>query len=349
MVSRAVYSRFVNPRRLLRPLNLAVAGLAALIVAAVVLVTSSSNEYLLVPDKAHPLAGIVKVPGGKPADPNGGIYYVDVFERKASLLERLFPRLRKDSTLVQHDTLTPPGVTDRQRLQADQLDMKLSQQVATAVALQALGYHVSIRENGVRVALVYGQTHAAGRLRPGDVIVAADHKPVRSTVDLHAIIARHKVGDVVPVTFVRNGVTRTMNIKTSADPFDSRRPIIGFQPQPALKLNVPFQIKFDLGDVGGPSAGLAFALQILEERGRDVDHGYKVAATGVIAPDGSVGPIGGVKQKTIGARQAHVDVFLVPAGDNYREARKYADGLRIIPVKTFQQALHALATLPRKS
>jgi len=339
----------VNPRRFLRPLNLAVAGLVALIVAAVVLVTSSSNEYLLVPDKAHPLAGLVTVPGAKPADPNGGIYYVDVFERKASLLERLFPRLRKDSTLVQHNTLTPPGVTDQQRLKADQLDMKLSQQVATAVALHALGYPVSIRENGVRVALVYGQTHAAGKLRPGDVIVAADHKPVRSSVDLHAIIARHSVGGVVAVTFVRNGVTRTMNIRTSADPFDAKRAIIGFQPQPALRLNIPFQIKFDLGDVGGPSAGLAFALQILEERGRDVDHGYRVAATGVIAPDGSVGPIGGVKQKTIGARQAHVDVFLVPAGDNYREARKYAHGLRIIPVKTFQQALRALATLPPKS
>ena len=122
--------------------------------------------------------------------------------------------------------------------------------------------------------------------------------------------------------------------------------MIGFQPQPALELHVPFQIKFDLGQVGGPSAGLAFALQILEERGRDVDHGYKVAATGVIAPDGSVAPIGGVKQKVIGARQAHVDVFLVPAGDNAQEARKYAHGLRIIPVKTFQQALHALATLP---
>jgi PDZ domain-containing protein len=339
----------VNAKRLLRPLNLAVAGLVALIVAAVVLVTSSSNEYLLVPDKAHPLAGIVKVPGSKPEDPNGGIYYVDVFERKASLLERLFPRLRKDSTLVQHDTLTPPGVTDRQRLAADQLDMKLSQQVATAVALHALGYRVSIKQAGVRVALVYGQTHAAGKLRPGDVIVAADNKPVRSTVDLHETIARHQVGDVVAVTFVRNGVTRTVNVKTSADPFDDTRPIVGIQPQPALKLNIPFQIKFDLGDVGGPSAGLAFALQILEERGRDVDHGYKVAATGVIAPDGSVGPIGGVKQKTIGARQAHVDVFLVPAGDNAREARKYADGLRIIPVKTFQQALRALATLPPKA
>jgi PDZ domain-containing protein len=339
----------VSLRRVFRPVHLLVAGLVALAVAVVILLTSSSNEYLLVPDRAHPLAQLVNVPGAKPTDQLGGIYYVDVLERKASLLERLFPGLREGATLVQHDALTPPGVTDSQRLEADRLDMRLSQQIASAVALRALGYDVRITENGVRVALVYGQTHAAGKLRPDDVIIAADHKRVRSTLDLHEIIARRKVGDVVPVTFLRNGVKHTVDITTSADPFDDTRAVIGFQPQPSLDLHVPFQIKFDLGDVGGPSAGLAFALEILEERGRDVDHGYKVAATGVIAPDGTIGPIGGVKQKVIGARQAHVDVFLVPAGDNYREARKYAHGLRIVPVKSFQQALRALATLPRKS
>jgi PDZ domain-containing protein len=71
-----------------------------------------------------------------------------------------------------------------------------------------------------------------------------------------------------------------------------------------------------------------------------------VAATGEIFPDGSVGPIGGIKQKTIGAREAGVDVFLVPAGENAVDARKAADGLRIVAVKSFPQALHALATLP---
>jgi Lon-like protease len=120
-------------------------------------------------------------------------------------------------------------------------------------------------------------------------------------------------------------------------------------PFPALRARLPFPIRFDLGKVGGPSAGLAFALELLEERGRDVDRGYKVAATGEIQLDGRVTRIGGVKQKTFGAREADVDVFLVPVdGDNAREARRYANGLRIIPVENFQQALRALATLPRK-
>ena len=108
-------------------------------------------------------------------------------------------------------------------------------------------------------------------------------------------------------------------------------------------------MRIDAGNVGGPSAGLAFALQVMEALGHKVDRGYRVAATGEMRLDGSVAAIGGIKQKTFGAREAGADVFLVPvAGDNAADARRYAHGLRIIPVSSFQQALRALATLPRK-
>jgi PDZ domain-containing protein len=325
-----------------------VGGIALVGIAFVLLMTTHSNAFLLVPDPAHPLANLVRVPGAMPDHDGGGIYYVDVIERKASLLERLFPGLRSGSTLVQHDQVAPPGVTDRQRIQAERLDMRLSQEIASAVALRALGYKVAIRQGGVRVALVYRDTNAYGRLKPGDVIVSADGKAVHSTVKLHDILSRHRVGDVVAVGFLRGGKRKDVRIATTRDPLDRRRAILGIGPQPALDVQVPFKIKFDLANVGGPSAGLALALQILEERGRDVDRGYKVAATGEIAPDGSVGAIGGVKQKTLGSRRAHVDVLVVPAGENYREARKYAHDLRVMPVQSFQQALRALATLPRK-
>ena len=88
---------------------------------------------------------------------------------------------------------------------------------------------------------------------------------------------------------------------------------------------------------------------MVEELGHDITRGYKVAATGELDVDGSVSPIGGVKQKAIGVRRAGVDVFLVPAGDNAKEARKYAGPVKVIPVESFQQALRALATLPAKA
>ena len=139
---------------------------------------------------------------------------------------------------------------------------------------------------------------------------------------------------------------RSRRSRTREDP---KRAIIGVSASDDLTVKLPVRIKIDAGGVGGPSAGLAFALDILQELGRNVAHGHKVAATGELALDGTVGPIGGVKQKTIGARKAGVDVFLVPAGENAREARRYAEGLRIIPVKNFQQALRALATLAPKA
>ena len=114
----------------------------------------------------------------------------------------------------------------------------------------------------------------------------------------------------------------------------------------AADIRLPVDVEIDTGGVGGPSAGLAFALDLLEELGRDVDGGRKIAVTGTLELDGSVGAVGGIKQKTIGVERADIDLFVVPAGENAAEARRHADGIRIVPVTTFQQALRTLATLP---
>jgi PDZ domain-containing protein len=337
--------------RLLTPLRLLAAALLVLAVAVVVLLTRGSDKYLEIPDRAHPLAGLVQVPGGKTATDAGGIYYVDVLVKRASLLESLIPAVRPDgANLIDRQQIIEPGISEKERFKLELADMKLSQVTASAVALRALGYRVPVRLGGLRVVAVTSGSHANGLIRPGDVIVSANGIPVRQREDLRVILARHRVGDVVRIGIRRGKQRRTFAIRTTSDATDPHRPIIGILPIQALTVHFPFRIRFDLGDVGGPSAGLAFALELLEKRGRDVDHGLKVAATGEIQLDGTVTRIGGVKQKTIGARQAHVDVFLVPAdGDNAREAKRYAHGLRIVPVESFQQALQALATLRRKT
>jgi PDZ domain-containing protein len=114
--------------------------------------------------------------------------------------------------------------------------------------------------------------------------------------------------------------------------------------QAATKISLPLPVRIDLGQVGGPSAGLAFALDVAEELGHDIDRGRKVAASGELCLDGTVVGVGGLKQKTIGARKAGVDVFLVPVGENAAEARRYAGKMKVVPVKSFRQALQALAT-----
>ena len=337
--------------RVLSPFRLASAGVIVLVVALVILVTRGTDQYLEIPDNAHPLADLVQVPGAKPQDDGGGIYYVDILLRPASLLESLVSVIRPEgSDLVDRGQIVQPGISDQERVKLDLATMKMSQEVASVVALRELGYRVPIRSGGVRVVAVTSGSHAEGLVKPGDVIVAANGKPVRTRTDLAAVAARLKPGDLVKIVIRRGGKKLTFSIQTIADSQEPKRAIIGILPIQALSIHLPFPIKFNLRKVGGPSAGLAFALELMEKRGRDVDHGYKVAATGEIQPDGSVTQIGGIKQKTIGARKSHIDVFLVPVdGDNARDAKRYAHGLRIIPVKSFQQALQALATLPPKS
>jgi Lon-like protease len=200
----------------------------------------------------------------------------------------------------------------------------------------------------VTVAVIILGSHAAGALQPADVITSVNGTPTPTIAKLREVLAKAKIGQAVTLGVERGPRKLDLQIKTVADPLDPKRAIVGFTPDQSAKITLPIHVSIDAGNVGGPSAGLAFALEVMEKLGRNVDHGYKVAATGQIELNGAVAPIGGVRQKIFDARESKVDVFLVPAGDNAREARKYANGIRVIPVKSFQQALHALATLPPK-
>jgi PDZ domain-containing protein len=312
-----------------------------LFAVALTLYVVPSNQYIFLPDKAHPVAPLVTVPGGH--DPaQGGIYFVDVIVRKATILEKLFGGLHKGADLYPASAVNPPGVGDQQRRRIDLTDMQHSQQVAAAVALRAAGKHVVLRSTGALIDQVAAGVPADGKLEPDDVIVAVDGKRVRSRGDLTAVMATRKIGQTVAMTIHRGKQTLVERMRTVTSGGKPQHAIVGIIVENALDIHLPFPVRIDAGGVGGPSAGLAFALEVLQQLGHNVVHGHKIAATGEIFPDGSVGPIGGIKQKTIGAREAGVDAFLVPAGENARDARKEAGGLRIIPVESFPQALRAL-------
>jgi PDZ domain-containing protein len=318
--------------------------LVALGIAVAALWLVPSDHYIFLPDEAHPVAPIVEVKGEKPDPDGGGIYYVDVLVRKATLAERVFPGIRSGSSLVPEQAVRPPGVSEKARRKLDLSAMARSQDIAAAVALKELGYEVVTRPQGALVLAVRPGSPAAGKLTAGDVVVGVDGATVRTTEDLRRLIGKHEPGEQVKLR-VRDGEgLRTVVAGTQPDPSAPKRPVVGVVVQQAAEVDLPIPVKIDVGDVGGPSAGLPFALDVVDELRRDVDRGRKIAATGEIDLDGTVRPIGGVKQKTIGARESGVDVFLVPAGDNAREARRYAGGMRIVPVHNFRQALRELAT-----
>jgi PDZ domain-containing protein len=291
----------------------------------------------------------VTVAGEKPHPP-GGIYYVDVVVRQASVLEDLVGRARPDGAdLVPEQALVPPGTTFSQRREQNLRQMDRSERVAAAVALRELGYDVRAEPEGALVVAVAEGAPATGKLEPTEVIVAVDGEPVRTPDDLRRLIAERKPGERVELRVRAGGATRTVEVGTIESPDEPGRPIIGIQVEQSANIELPVKVEIDLGGVGGPSAGLAFALDVMEELRGNVDRGLRVAATGELELDGGVAPVGGIKQKVIGARRAGADVFLVPAGDNAAEARRYAGDLRVIPVESFRQALQALATVPRKT
>jgi len=307
-----------------------------------------SDSYLLLPDRAKPLEQKVKIQGEKDGGP-GGIYYVDVIVRKATLLEELVSGLRPEGAdLVPAEALVPPGSSFRERRRQNLRQMDRSEEVAAAVALRELDYDVDAEPEGALVVAVAPDAPAAGKLEPTEVIVAVDGSPVRTPDDLRRLIAKHEPGDTVRLRVRAGGATRVVEAGTIESPEEPGRPIVGIQVEQFADIQLPIDVEIDLGGVGGPSAGLAFALDVVEELRGNVDRGLRVAVTGELELDGGVAPIGGVKQKVIGARRSHADVFLVPAGDNAVEARRHAGDLRIIPVKSFGQALRALATLSGK-
>jgi PDZ domain-containing protein len=307
-----------------------------------------SEEFIFAPGSAKPLADKVQVEDARPADP-GDVYYVDVFVRRTSLLEDFFPFTRPEgSTVVPEHALLPPGTSEAERDRQTAAEMQRSEEIASFVALRELGYEPDVTPLGALVTGVFADTPAIGKLEAGDVIVAVDGDEVLTPQALRAAIGTRAPGEPVRLTVTRDDAKVDVTVRTIPSPSDPEQPIVGVQVDQEADIELPIDVDIDLGSVGGPSAGLPFALEIARLLGRDVTGGCRVAATGELALDGSVLPVGGLEQKTIGARRTDVDVFVVPEGENADEARAHADGLQVLPVESFQQALRELQTADLK-
>ena len=320
----------------------AVALALAVVLGALYLIPS--DHYLLLPDPARAVDPLVQVPGERRSaeeETGNGIYMVDILVRRANLLERVVPEVEDGASLAPAEAINPAGVSDSQRRQQSLNDMSRSQEVAVTVALRELGHRVRVDRTGAEVDTVVPGRPADGELEVGDVIVEARGQRVRSPEDLQRAMEPVRPGDEVELSFLRGDDRRTLTLPTVAAEDDRERAIVGVGVVAAATFDFPIDVKIDAGDIGGPSAGLAFALGVTDELGDDIDGGRRIAVTGTLDLDGSVGQIGGVKQKAIGARRANADLFLVP-DENAEEARRNAEGLEIVAVSTFEEALEAL-------
>lgn len=309
--------------------------------------TSQSGYYAIWPDKAHAADQYVHVPNGKMPSGDSGFYFVDVHILEANRIEeQYFKHLVTGAELIPVESERPAGQSQEQWAKADQLAMDSSQRVAQAVAEHALGMKVGIKNLGLTVTYVDPHYPAAkAGVQPGEILKAIDGRPIMTESDLEEATKGVGAGDTASYQFSGLGTRR---IRTVADP-GTGRGIIGIGIADAARItHIPVHVSFSTQNIGGPSAGLAFSLEIYDSlSGRHLLDGHRIAVTGELGLDGTVSPIGGVQQKTLGAISAGADTFIVPNGENYRDAKAEAHGrIRIIGVSSFAQALRVIRHLP---
>ncbi|EYT84101.1 hypothetical protein CF54_03505 [Streptomyces sp. Tu 6176] len=271
---------------------------------------------------------------------------------RMNLVEAVYGWLAHDNRIVPHDTLYPDGKTEEQSTQENAEEFSQSQESAKVAALKELGIPV---QSWVIVATVVKDSPAQGRLHAGDVIKAVDGTPVKQPSDVAGLVTKHKPGEKTVFTIVpakdqaaaekaHRTATATKDVTiTTARSHDggAQRAVVGISP--GTDHTFPFTIDIKLADVGGPSAGLMFALGIYDKlTPGSLTGGKFVAGTGTIDDDGKVGPIGGIELKTIGARDKGAQYFLTPADNCAAAAADTPSGLTLVKVGTISDALGAL-------
>ncbi|MEU5341928.1 MULTISPECIES: PDZ domain-containing protein [unclassified Streptomyces] len=271
---------------------------------------------------------------------------------KMNLVEAVYGWLAHDNKVVPHDTLYPDGKTEEQSTQENAEEFSQSQESAKVAALKELDVPV---KSWVIVSTVVKDTPAEGRLHAGDVIKAVDGTTVKAPDDVAKLVTKHKPGEKVVFTIVpakeqaaaekeNRTATKTEEISITtakSDDTGEQRAIVGISA--GTDHTLPFTIDIKLADVGGPSAGLMFALGIVDKlTPGNLTGGKFVAGTGTITDNGKVGPIGGIEMKTVGARDKGAQYFLTPKDNCAAAARDVPDGLTLVKVDTIDDAMSAL-------
>jgi Lon-like protease len=328
-----------------------------LFVVAVLLLVSAVIGAALVPvpyvalrpGSVRPVTERVRVEGSPTFPPAESIAYTTVSVGSTSMLEALAGWLDDDVDVLPEERVRGDRSEEENRRYNAQL-MDTSKLIAVAVALDRLGEDVEISTTGAIVRQMAEGSPAASVLEVDDVIVAVDGNAVDEIGEVGELLQPGGPGATHTLTVERpaGGDTRLeVDVTTIAAEDDPTRAIIGIAPEDRIsEFDFPIDVTIDSGTVGGPSAGLAFTLAVLDVlTPGELTGGRRVAVTGTMGLDGVVGPVGGGAQKAIAVRNEGYEVFLVPS-DELEEVREaVGDDVEVIAVDTLQAALEALDSL----
>ena len=289
---------------------------------------------------------MIEIPGQRTYPTGGALDMLTVNisgsrERPPSWFEVAQAYLDSSKAVLPLDAVYPLGTSVEQSNAQAAVDMQNSQKDAVAAALTRLGY---VLPASLTVGGLSPKSPSSGLLEKGDTIVSVDGQSTDSVLGLRAIIAKTGAGTPVSIAIEREGVTKTVQVTPELSGGVDPVPIVGIFP--AIVYNYPFDVKIQLENVGGPSAGQMFALGIIDKlTPGKLNGGANVAGTGTIDGDGVVGPIGGIRQKLYGARAAGATWFLAPYANCDEVTGHIPGGIQVLAVKTLDDSLAALKAI----
>jgi PDZ domain-containing protein len=282
-------------------------------------------------------------------DFEGNLFQLTVRRDEANALIYAWSLLNDSYDLYPREVILPDGVSPKELSEISIQNMRASENVAIAVALKNLGYDIDTKGDGVLVVGILDDSPVKDKLKKSDLLNSINNIEIFSATEFISTLRTYSIGETVSIGLLRevDGVKEQMYIETTLIEHVEYEgePMVGFLATTVNeRFDFPFEIDIKTGNVGGPSAGLMMALNVYNNLiPEDITNSMIVAGTGTIEIDGSVGPVGGIKQKIIAAKRAGAELILVPDA-NFEEASQFeTDKTAIVAVDSFDEALSVIS------
>lgn len=333
--------------------------LLAILAMAVVAFFVPLPYYVFSPGQAEAVAPIVRVQGGH-RNERGSFMLTSVYVTYADNIYDFIGALMVPHHQVLSIKQVSGGLSNTLYDQIESYMMKQAKLDAELAAFRYLHKPYHLVNQGVTVVALDTKENPATPLMPGDTLLRINHRPIQTVADLTTVLASLHPGAAISVSVLRGGKIAHLHMHTVSLPDGAGKSHtgLGIYPTQALKLITANPVTIRTGQLDGPSAGLMFSLEIINQLAKtDLTRGYKIAGTGTITPNGVVGQIGGVTHKVIAAVNAGASFMFVPAdrapGDTNEahalaEVKKDHLHITIVPVSTLAQAVSFLEKLPPK-
>jgi PDZ domain-containing protein len=339
--------------------------IAVLVIGALMFTASriSTSDFAITPGDAEPVGPLITI-AGHSSQGHGAILLTDVYLTQLTWLTYLPAWLNSTTDIVPQDELVEPGISVSELDAQGYLEMAQAKQSAQVAALTRLGYQVGATPDGAVITGVGQSSPASGRLSVADIVVGVDGQPTTSACAViratHSLPAGTTANlQVRQATIESNGVikngapvTEKVTLGTPPSTVGSspcpgvsgpERGYLGIELQDDTAYTFPIKITISTPNIGGPSAGLAMTLGIIDQLSHGtLLHHQTIAATGTMAPDGTVGDVGGVRQKSVAVSKAGATLFFVPTVERSAAQSTAASTMKVDPVASLNKALDVL-------